>query len=105
MKALEIELDQSALQKQLEQLQKQLELLDEEKKDTQERLQQEVKKCSDLESIRKHTSCNLGNIISCLNCISIIRAWLMIRCTSFTASSNRDTLKITKKLRLNCDLN
>lgn len=77
MKALEIELDQSALQKQLEQLQKQLELLDEEKKDTQERLQQEVKKCSDLESIGKHISCNLGNIISCL--LSIIGTWLMIR--------------------------
>lgn len=49
MKALEVELDKSALRKQLEELQKQLELLDEEKKDTEERLQQEVKKCADLE--------------------------------------------------------
>lgn len=32
------------------QLQKQLDLLEEEKKETEERLQQEVKKCTDLQS-------------------------------------------------------
>lgn len=59
---MEVELDQSALRKQLEQLQKQLELLDEEKKDTEERLQQEVKKCGDLERRGELTSCYSGKI-------------------------------------------
>lgn len=73
VKALEVELDQSALRKQLEQLQKQLELLDEEKKDTEERLQQEVKKCGDLESRGEFLSCNSAIIVSSLACTAIIR--------------------------------
>lgn len=74
MKALEAELDQCALRKQLEHLQKQLELLDEEKKDTDERLQQEVKKCGELESRGELTSCSFGNVICSLNQASIIRS-------------------------------
>lgn len=82
MKALEAELDQcsgSALRKQLEHLQKQLELMDEEKKDTEERLHQEVKKSSDLESRGELTFCNIENLICSFEqtCIHSVR--LMIR--------------------------
>jgi len=44
VKALEAELEECALRKQLVQLQRQLEILDEEKKETEGRLQEEEKK-------------------------------------------------------------
>jgi len=49
VKALEAELEECALRKQLVHLQRQLEILDEEKKDTEGRLQEEEKKNSVLE--------------------------------------------------------
>lgn len=49
VKALEAELEECALRKQLVQLQRQLEILDEEKKETEGRLQEEEKKNTILE--------------------------------------------------------
>lgn len=50
VKALEAQLDECGLRKQLAQMQKQLDLLEEEKRETEVRLQEEEKKKTSLES-------------------------------------------------------
>lgn len=63
VKALETELEQCALRKQLVQLQRQLDILDEEKKETEGRLQEEEKKNSILEEKGKNKNFKYEDMI------------------------------------------